>query len=513
MQNVPAAAKIEKGKAMKFTTRRGFLTTSAAAGFALGFPALARSGSPNNEIRIAIIGLGAIDIPGGVGGRGRQLITRIRRIPGAKIVALCDVDETALEREAQQFKTRGENITTHRDFRRVLDDKTIDAVFLATPNHWHALGTILACEAGKDVYVEKPFCHNIWEGRQMVAAARRHQRMVQVGTHRRSSTVMPEVFAYLRSGQLGRIQFAHALVYRARAGIGRVDAPTRVPATVDYDLWCGPAPKVPLKRRHLHYEWHWDWATGNGEMGNNGVHVIDVCRWGLDQNQPPPRAMSIGGRFAYNDAGETPNTQIAFFDYQPAPIVCEIRNVSKDSGPKATDTLGQFRGRNRGVVIVCEGGYFAGEFTDGTLFDRTGRVIREFQDKRKSAEIDSSHPANFLAAVRSRKTADLAAGAWDGYVSAACCHMANISHRLGRQSTPAAILEKTRGTKAMMDAFGRCRENLRENRVDLEAAPAVLGPWVTFDAKQERFVGDFADEANRMSKRDDRAPFIVPQLA
>ena len=170
---------------------------------------------------------------------------------------------------------------------------------IALPNHWHALATVWACQAGKDVYVEKPFSYNLWEGQQMVAAARKYGRMVQVGTQNRSSTLLRQAFDYLRSGQLGAIRYAHALVYRARDGIGTVNAPTPVPDTVDYDLWCGPAPKTPLMRKQLHYEWHWFWATGNGEMGNNGIHVIDICRWALGQNQPPPRAMSIGGRFAF----------------------------------------------------------------------------------------------------------------------------------------------------------------------------------------------------------------------
>ena len=317
-------------------------------------PRLATAADTSSEIRIAVVGLGGINIVGGVGGRGRQLIKNFLKVPGVKIAALCDVDKAILDDGAKLFKDRGEAVATHVDFRRVLDDKSIDAVVLATPNHWHALGTIWACQAGKDVYVEKPFSYNIWEGRQMVAAARKYKRIVQVGTQRRSSTVLPVAFDYLRSGQLGPIRFAHALVFRARTSIGKVSAPTPVPETVDYDLWCGPAPKTPLMRKQLHYEWHWVWPTGNGEMGNNGVHMTDICRWGLGLNQPPPRAMSIGGRFAFDDAGETPNTQVAIFDYQPAPIICEIRNVSKNTEPKAPSTLGKFRGSASGIVIVCK---------------------------------------------------------------------------------------------------------------------------------------------------------------
>ncbi|HPA16256.1 MAG TPA: Gfo/Idh/MocA family oxidoreductase [Verrucomicrobiae bacterium] len=497
---------------MRHLTRREFLKQSAGAGLALGIPMLVRGGDPNSEIRIAIVGLGGIDTVGGVGGRGRQLITRFRQVPGAKIVALCDVDKAILDHGARLFRDQGENVSTHMDFRRVLDDKTIDAVVLATPNHWHGLGTIWACQAGKDVYVEKPFSYNIWEGRQMVAAARKYGRIVQVGTQRRSSTVLPKAFEYLRSGQIGPIRFAHALVYRARASIGKVDAPTPVPDTVDYDLWCGPAPKGPLTRKQLHYEWHWMWPTGNGEMGNNGVHMTDICRWGLGQDGPPPRAMSIGGRFAFDDAGETPNTQVAIFDYQPAPIICEIRNVSKNTTPKAPSTLGKFRNTDRGIVIVCEGGYLAADFTGAAAFDNDGKKIQDFQDGRKSGEIETSHAANFIAAIRSRKADSLAADASVGHASAACCHMANISHRLGKQSACGEIRERIRSNGELLDAFERCRANLLENGVNLDATPAVLGPWVTFDARQECFTGEFADQANQLSRREDRAPFIVPKI-
>ena len=248
------------------------------AGLALGMPRIvigeegsSRSPSPNDTVRVAVIGLGSTTAAGGVGGRGHQLIPRVREVPGARIVALCDVDQAHLDREAKPFKDRDEQIATHRDLRRVLDDKTIDAVVIALPNHWHALATVWACQAGKDVYVEKPFSYNLWEGEQMVAAARKYGRMVQVGTQNRSSTLLRQVFDYLRSGQIGSIRYAHALVYRARDGIGTVNKPTPLPDTVDYDLWCGPAPKTPLLRKQLHYEWHWFWATGNGEIGNNGI--------------------------------------------------------------------------------------------------------------------------------------------------------------------------------------------------------------------------------------------------
>jgi predicted dehydrogenase len=344
----------------------------------------------------------------------------------------------------------------------------------------------------------------------MVAAARKYSRMVQVGTQNRSSTLLRQVFEYLRGGQLGSIRYAHALVYRARDGIGTVNGPTPVTDSVNYDLWCGPAPKTPLLRKQLHYEWHWFWATGNGEMGNNGIHVIDISRWALGQKQPAPRAMSIGGRFAFNDCGETANTHIALFDYQPAPLICEVRNVRTSKSP---DAIGKFRDRNSGLVIDCEGGYFAGEATGGALFDKQGKKIKDFPDDGGSKGLETSHLSNFVAAVRSRKSGDLAAEALQGHHSTACCHMANVSHRLGRQARPEVIRETIQSNQELSDAFERCLEYLRENDVKLDTTPAMLGPWVTFDSKQERFVNEFADQANALSQREYRQPFVVPKIA
>jgi predicted dehydrogenase len=498
------------------STRRSFLKKSILTGLVPGVPKLVTGAEPtlgptgaNNAIRLAVIGLGSTTAVGGVGGRGHQLIPRLREIPGAKIVALCDVDQAHLDREAQPFKDRGENVATYRDLRKVFDDKTIDAVVVALPNHWHALATVWACQAGKDVYVEKPMSHDIWEGRQMVAAARKYGRVVQVGTQNRSSMLLRKVFDDLRRGELGPIRFGHTLVYRARDGIGTVSTPTPIPATVDYDLWCGPAGKSPLMRKQLHYEWHWFWATGNGEMGNNGIHVIDICRWALGQNQPPPRAISIGGRIAFNDCGETANTQIALLDYQPAPLICEIRNVRTATSPNG---IGKFRNRSGGLVIDCEGGYFAGDASGGAIFDKQEKKIKDIPDDASAKNLEASHLSNFLAAVRSRNSSELAAEALEGHRSAACCHMANISHRLGKQTPFDAIHAAIRANSELSDAFDRCREYLRENGVDPDTTPATLGPWVSFDAKEEHFVGEFAEQANALSQRHYRPPYAVPNL-
>lgn len=499
---------------MNAIPRRNFLKGSMTAGLALGMPRLtlgagSQSGSPNDAVNVAVIGLGSTTAVGGVGGRGHQLIGRLREIPGAKIVSLCDADQEHLDRELEAARDHGETPSSCRDLREVLDDPGVDAVVIALPNHWHALATVWACQAGKDVYIEKPFSYDLWEGRQMVEAARTYGRMVQVGTQRRSSGFLSRVFDRLHGGELGDIRFAHALVYRPRESLGTVDTPTTPPSTVDYDLWCGPAPNEPLMRKQLHYEWHWFWDTGNGEMGNNGIHVIDAARWALGQDRTPPRAMSIGGRFAFDDCGETANTQVALLDFEPAPLICEIRNVS--AGRDAFST-GKFRDLNGGIVIDCEGGYFAGDSGGGAFYDRQGKKIEDLGEGDSPGALEQAHLSSFLDAVRSRKAGDLTAQPIEGHRSTACCHLANVSHRLGSQESPRAIREATSGNAELADAFERCRAYLGENGVDLDDTPATLGPWVTFDEEQGRFVGDFADAANKLSRRAYRKPFEVPDL-
>ena len=220
--------------------------------------------------------------------------------------------------------------------------------------------------------------------------------------------------------------------------------------------------------------------------------------------------MSIGGRLAFNDCGETANTHIALFDYQPAPLICEVRNVRASKSP---DAMGKFRNHNHGLVIDCEGGYFAGDGTGGALFDKQDKKIKDFPDDGSSKGLETSHMSNFVAAVRSRKAKELAAEALQGHHSTACCHMANVSHRLGKQARPEVIRETIHAKPELLDAFERCREYLRENEVNLDTTPAVLGPWVTFDPKQERFVSDHAKEANALSQREYRSPFVVPKIA
>lgn len=474
---------------MTGTTRRNLLKGTLAAGMSLAMP-FSRVQGANDDIRVAVVG---------IRNQGSNHIKWFSKIPGVRVVAICDADRAYLDREAKKFADRNETVDTYVDYRKLLEDKSIDVVITATPNHWHALVTVWACQAGKDVYVEKPISHDIWEGRQMVKAARKYNRIVQSGMQRRSDTGLQEAIRYINQGHLGKVTLVRGIIYVRRDSIGKVEGPQPVPETVDYNLWSGPAPMAPLMRKNLHYDWHWVWPTGNGDFGNNGIHFIDICRWAIGQNELPQRVVSVGGRFGYSDDGETPNTQIVFFDYEPAPIIFELRGLPKTKGDSAMDN---YLGTRAGTVIHCEGGYFVG----GWAYDNDGKKIKQF-DRTGGA----GHHANFIKAVRSRKISDLNADVLNGHLSSALCHMGGVSHRLGEQANRAKIVDRLGASRPMAETFERLQEHLLVNGVDLQQTPRVLGPWLTMDPRTERFVGEFANEANRLRRRDYRAPFVVPE--
>jgi hypothetical protein len=479
---------------MKVITRRDFMKSSMAAGVALAVP-FSRALGANNDIRVAIVGFR---------GKGAQHIDVFHNLPGVRVVALCDPDRQILNREVKKFTDTGEKVGAYTDVRKLLEDRNIDAIVTAAPNHWHALITIWACQAGKDVYVEKPASHNIWEGRKMVEAARKYKRIVQNGTQNRSDIGLQEAIRYIRDGKLGKILWAHGLWFKLRPTIGKVNGPQKVPSHIDYDLWTGPAPLVPLRRKHLHYDWHWVWSTGNGDMGNLGAHQVDDCRWAVGQSCLPPRVISLGGRFGYVDDGKTPNTQVTIFDYKPAPVIVEVRGLPREKGARSMDN---YRGIRSGNIIQCEHGYFAGGRGGGWAFDNRGKKIRQFK-----GDGGGGHQANFIKAVRSRKVSDLNADILEGHISAALCHIANISYRLGWKLSPEQITEAIQGNKEALETFERIKTHLAANQVDLTKTPAVLGPWLKVDTQSEQFAGDFPTRwANRLLRRSYRQPFVVPQ--
>jgi predicted dehydrogenase len=467
--------------------RRRFLATAfgAAASIALPVRSWSQVRGANDDIRIAIIGFNS---------RGKEHIEANRKIPGVRVVALCDADKDVLKREADEFDKRHEPLETYTDIRKLLENPNIDAVSIATPNHWHSLMGIWACQAGKDVYVEKPVSHNVFEGRKLVEAGRAHKRIVQTGTQSRSNTALREAIAWVQAGEIGKIKVARGLCYKPRGSIGKTIGPQPIPASVDYDLWCGPAPKEPLRRKNLHYDWHWVWPTGSGDIGNQGIHQMDIIRWAAGKDHLSPRIMSIGGRLGYEDDGQTPNTQMAVHDYGDMLLIFEVRGLPEKSGSKQMD---KYRGESVGHVIECEGGYLAGT----SAYDKDGKVIKKFQG-------GENHHANFIKAVRSRKTSDLNADILEGHLSSALCHTGNISHRLGKEASQPALREAIKSNAAAQETLGRMEEHLAANGVNLDQTKLTLGAFLEMNPKTEKFISN--PEANKMLTRHYRAPYIVP---
>ena len=494
---------------MRKISRRTFLKSSAAlgaaaavAGGSVAYDPRSRALGASEDIRLAVVGIGSTVK---IGGKGKQDIRDFRKIPGVRIVALCDVDRANLDPEVDQFSKRGEKVEAYADVRKLLENKDIDAVSITTPNHWHALVAVWACQAGKDVFVQKPASHNLFEGRKMVEAARKYNRIVQCTSGSRSPTGFKEALDFVRQGGLGKMRYVHGVNYKPRPGIGKVSGPQPIPTTLDYDLWSGPAPVMPLMREYLHYDWHWDWLYGNGDMGNMGIHYMDGCRMAVGQDRLPSHVISIGGRFGYVDDGQTPNTQIVYFDYEPAPILFEVRGLPKDKSllgnswdAKAMDS---YRGMQIGVVVHCENGYVAGN----KAFDKDGKLIQQF--KPATPDLNS----NFIQAVRSRRAGDLVGDILQGHLSAALVHMGNISYRLGKAAPSAEIGEKIRGRKELANSYERFQAHLAANGIDLAKTPAALGPMLTMDGDAERFTGEFSPDANKLVSRPYREPFVVSE--
>jgi predicted dehydrogenase len=472
--------------------RRSFLKTSLTAAASLSLPASiwAQTQGANDDIRVAVVGFN---------GQGKSHISSLRGLKGVRIVALCDADSRVLNAQVQEFDKRGEKVAAFTDVRKLLESKEIDAISTATPNHWHALLSIWACQAGKDVYVEKPVSHNVWEGRKIVEAARKYGRIVQTGTQCRSNPGMQEMMQYIHDGKLGKVKVARGLCYKRRASIGKTTGDQPVPDSVDYDLWLGPAPKVPLRRQKLHYDWHWVWDTGCGDLGNQGIHQMDLARWALKADALSPKVLGLGGRFGYVDDAETPNTELVVHDYGESLLIFEVRGLPVSVTDGKMDT---YRGASIGVVVDCEeGSMVITSYHQGKAFDKEGKEIRSFKG-------EGSHHGNFIKAVRSRKHTDLNADILEGHLSSALCHTGNISYRLGSLESKEAIEEKTKACPEALEACHRAYEHLQANEVDIDNTKPRLGQFLKMDPKTERFIDN--DAANEMLTRNYRAPFVVP---
>jgi predicted dehydrogenase len=482
---------------MPHINRRRFLQNSAAmsaAALSLStFPATAKSFSANDEINLGFISCG---------GRANELMGFFQKIDGVNIGGLCDPDEKRLG----PAKGRFPKAKAWLDLRKLIEDETIDAVVIATCNHWHCLAAIWAMEAGKDVYVEKPLSHSQWEGEQTVAAARKYDRVCQVGTQQRSDPMQAEIKKFLHQEKaLGEIVSARVNRYGVRRPIGKRTEPLQIDSNLNYDLWLGPAQDQPIYRDNLHYDWHWDWNTGSGEMGNWGVHVLDDLRNNVFQDSValPKRIFGGGGRIAYNDAGETPNVHFVYFDTGSIPVVIGLSNLTAGKGKKEN---APHPGPGSGYVAYCEGGRFEGQRGSGKAFDKDGKVIKEF----RGGGGNDLHQKNFIDAVRARDNSQLNSEVQVGHDSTGWCNLANIAFRAGTPFSHQAA-------QAIDDASGIWESLIEEMQrhvvaqgIEMESDDIRLSPILKIE--KERFVGEHAETANRFIKREYRDKYVVPEI-
>jgi len=388
--------------------RRGFLGTAAATGLALSLTAqqLQAARGANDKVLVGIMGTGS---------RGTSLAQLFAKQPNAEVAYVCDVDRGRVEKAAEAVnKAANQTPKIVTDFRRILDDKTVDVLVVATCNHWHAPAAILGCAAGKHVYVEKPCSHNAREGELLVEAARKYKRQVQMGNQRRSWPRIIEAIQEVRNGVIGRPYLAQSWYQNSRPTIGKGKS-VPVPEGLDYDLWQGPAPRRPFQSSYLHYNWHWFWTYGNGELGNNGVHMIDLCRWGLSADYPS-QVSSLGGRFRYEDDQETPDTNIVTYTFPGRKtITWEGLSCNIMPGGQKLDVV--FHG-DKGSLAIAGNGY--------TIFDEKGKEVR----KITGTSSDAMHANNLLDGIRSGKP--LASEIEEANKSTLLCHVGNIAYRLGR---------------------------------------------------------------------------------
>ncbi len=501
--------------------RRSFLVKTAL-GTAAALIAGRGSGvlGANDAVRIGVVGLH---------GRGQSHIYQATRVPGFRLAALCDVDPAVLGQNVEKAKADGHPVRGFKDVRDLIASKEIDAITIATPNHWHALATIWACQAGKDVFVEKPVSHNVSEGRQMVEAARRYGRMVQAGTQARAHPELIEAVAWVRAGNLGKIRYARGTCYKPRMSIGKVGKGV-IPPGLDYDLWTGPAPLKPLAREKLHYDWHWIYDYGNGDLGNQGIHEMDIARWFLGYSTLAPRVISIGGRLGYDDDGQTPNTQLVCHAYDGPPLLFEVRGLPKSKEYQASASLwgknmdvldglwGEGSGEQGiGVEVVCEGGKMivvSGGYLIVAL-DPSGKVMRRF-DKEASpygrgwGTGDHFSWTSWLQAIRTRDHKKLTADILEGHISSSLCHTALISHRLGERLPLSRIRQQVKDDPLLAGRFDSFCDHLARNGMDLEKQEATLGARLALDPKVERFSGNAAADA--LLTRVGRPPFALEAL-
>ncbi|NLF73448.1 MAG: Gfo/Idh/MocA family oxidoreductase [Candidatus Anammoximicrobium sp.] len=472
--------------------RREFLKRTVASGalatFVLsGTKASGRVLGANDRVRIAIAGLH---------GRGQTHMTGFGGMKDVEIAYLVDPDSRLFASRSDNVRRlAGNTPVCVQDIRRALDDKRLDAVSIVTPNHWHAVMGIWACQAGKDVYVEKPCSHSLLEGRKLVEAARKYDRIVQHGTQRRCDPRWIQLIDDIHRGKFGKLLVSYGYASRSRLSIG-VKEPQAPPPELDFDLWLGSAPVQPFRTNLVHYNWHWSWDFGDGEIGNLGSHQLDVCRWAMPAGATPKSVFSLGGRFGYKDQGQTPNTHLTMIDFGDVKLILEIRGLVGNDQSKITNEFYTDQG------VVRDGKFFAKGGSDG-------EPIANFPPPG-APEQGPRHMRNFVDCVRSRKREDLRAEISEGHRSAVLVHLGNISYRLGEDVAFDKQTKAFDGDRTFHESFEDMKRHLADaGRLELAHSTYRLGRTLEFDAQAERFVG--APAADQLLRRPYRSPFVVPE--
>jgi hypothetical protein len=472
--------------------------TAAAASLACLPPARARAerlaaAGPNDRLRVAVVG---------TTNRGGSHIGGWLANPETELVAICDCDPAAYDKYEKRFADLPRKPEFEQDFRRLLERDDIDVISIATPNHWHALMTIWAMQAGKDVYVEKPCSHNVLEGRVMVDWARKLGRICQMGAQSRSNPGMRQAVEFATSGKLGPVKLAHALCYKRRPSIGLVDTPAPIPPGLNFDLWAGPAPaEVPIRKK-LHYDWHWDHRTGNGDLGNQNPHELDKARWGLGKHDLPRRVVSLGGRLGYIDNGDVANSQVTIYQWDDATLISDVRGLEI----KTPETFGLAAGR-LGVANIwwgTEGYVVAPNYASGVAFDYDGHELGKW-----SGGSDQHHYDNFVKAVKSRRREDLNLEIEEGHLSSALAHLGNVSWTLGEVVEPGTRPSLAADDERVKHSLESFEAHLAANGVNFTETTLRLGRTLTIDPVTE--TADDA-EANRLFTREYRKGYELPRV-
>jgi len=473
---------------------------AAGVGLTLAGP-FSRVRGANDDIRVAVVG---------INNRGGSHIRAFDKTSGVRVAALCDVDRNVLDDRVKGFSKNNKKVDAYVDIRKLLDNKNIDALSIATTNHWHSLATIWACQAGKDVYVEKPCSHNIFEGRKCVEAARKYNRIVQHGTQSRAKSSWAKQVAAIASGKYGKLLVSKA--WASKNGKGRWGVGFKPykepPENLDFNIWLGPAKEQPYHENIVHYNWHWFFDFGNGEIGNQGVHQMDIARWAIPGGVLPTSVISMGGRWVqsteghppFTDQANTPNCQLTVMDFGGPLLVFEVIGLVDGVGLD-----GKKYPKKVGNEFFLEEGVIKGDKFYPKGSDKSESLV-DVDVEMGPGDIFE----NFIHCMRSRKREDLHADILDGHLSSACCHLGNVSYRLGEQVSgkiePGVLGRHPEVEKSWETIKQTVKGTLG---YDVSKNTYCLGPMLKFDPKAEKFVNNPA--ADRLLTRPYRKPFVVPE--